>query len=273
MVASAQLDQAASGLVNAAIGFADRRVPVFPLHPRTKKPATEHGLKDATANVNQVSQWWRQMPDANIGLVTGPRSRCWVLDIDNNKDGEASLRRLEAKHGDLPASVETITGSGGRHLLFAWPRIGPGPRNSASSEALGKGIDVRGDGGYIVAPPSIHPNGRHYEWSVDSASKIVPAPPWLLRLALDANQSIGAGRWREIVGKPIEDGTRNASLTSVVGMLLRKDIDPYTTLELARALNVYRCEPPINDREVVRIVDSIAGKELRRRGGINDDAG
>lgn len=259
-----------SELAQAALHFAEQGYPVFPLRPRSKIPATENGLKDASTDLDQVRRWWGRNPDANIGLVTGPASRCWVLDIDNNKDGEASLRRLEADHGPLPETVETLTGSGGRHVWFRWPRIGPGPRNSASADCLGSGIDVRGEGGYVVAPPSIHPNGRKYECSVDSAEQMAAAPPWLLGLALKANQSAGSGRWREVVSNPIGEGKRNTSLTSVVGMLLRKDIDPYTTLELARALNAYRCQPPMDDREVVRIVDSIAGKELRRRGGIHD---
>lgn len=257
-------------LTKAAVDFAERGYPIFPLWPRTKNPATEHGLKDASTDLDQVRRWWGRNPDANIGLVTGPDSRCWVLDVDNNENGEANLRRLEADNEALPETVETLTGSGGRHIWFRWPRIGLGPRNSASANSLGKGIDVRGDGGYIVAPPSVHPNGHRYEWSVDSAEQMAAAPPWLLGLALKANQSAGSGRWREAVSNPIGEGKRNTSLTSIAGYLLRKDIDPYTTLELARALNAYRCQPPMDDREVVRIVDSIAGKELRRRGGLHD---
>ena len=86
------------------------------------------------------------------------------MDVDG-LDAEVELRRLEAKHGNLPATVEVIT-TRGRHLYFQTPETSV--RNSAGKVA--PGIDVRGDGGYVLAPPSIHPSGRRYEWSVDCAS-------------------------------------------------------------------------------------------------------
>ena len=94
-----------------------------------------------------------------------------MLDIDGD-DGEASLRKLEAEHGALPDSVESITGKG-RHV---WFRINGSPiRNSAST--IAPGIDVRGDGGYVLAPPSIHPSGKAYAWSVDCACENSPTRP------------------------------------------------------------------------------------------------
>lgn len=253
-------------LTTAAIGFAKRGYAVFPLMPRSKAPATRHGFRDASADAGIVSGWWRSTADFNIGLPTGPRNGFWILDIDGD-NGEASLRRLEFEHGQLPATFETLTGGGGRHVWFRWPRIADGPRNSASADCLGDGLDVRGDGGYIAAPPSIHKNGRPYEWSVDSADQIAPAPSWLLTLACEATKKRANGRWQAASQAPITEGKRNDALASVTGMLLHKGIDPGTTLSLIQAFNAYQCSPPIDAAEVDKIVNSIAGIDEHRRKG------
>ena len=120
------------------------------------------------------------MPDCNIGIATGAVSGFFVLDVDNKdgKDGEASLRELEAKHGLLPTTIEVITGEG-RH---AWFRIGEHGAIRNSAGTIAPGLDIRGDGGYVIAPPSIHPSGKRYEWSVDSNDEFAEAPEWLHEL-------------------------------------------------------------------------------------------
>ena len=116
---------------------------------------------------------------SNSPIATSPSlpvaaSGIFVVDVDG-LDAEATLRRLEAEHGALPATVEVITARG-RHIYFKWPQ--EPVRNSAGK--IGPHIDVRGDGGYVLCPPSIHPSGRRYSWSVDSADRIADAPGWLL---------------------------------------------------------------------------------------------
>jgi Bifunctional DNA primase/polymerase, N-terminal len=103
-------------------------------------------------------------------------SRVWVLDVDG-EDGEASLRALETEHGALPATWESLTARG-RHVWFYCDCPVP-----CSTSKIAPGIDVRGDGGYVVVPPSIHPSGRAYVWSVDRADDLASAPDWLLHLA------------------------------------------------------------------------------------------
>jgi len=167
-----------SKLATAAINYARKGYRVFPLEPRGKTPRTEHGVKDATTDIEQVTRWWRAMPDANIGIATG--SGLLVLDIDGPQ-GQASLDELEGLHGPLPRTPTQRTGKG-RHFLFAV--TGP-VKNSASR--IGPGIDTRGDGGYIVGGPSIHPNGEPYTWDADARPSQLPAAPcpaWILdRLA------------------------------------------------------------------------------------------
>jgi len=194
-----------------ALSLAQHGLAVFPLQPREKKPyGHSTGLHAATIDHLLVDRWWagreplpkkedapasvviRVRADSNIGIVTGPASGVWVLDLDG-KTAEEGLAALVAVHGELPATPEQITG-GGRQLLFAWDDAYP-IRNSASR--IGPKIDVRGDGGYIVAPPSIHPGkpeegippGRVYTWVPGRSPFDIPfaaAPEWLLKAAMPA---------------------------------------------------------------------------------------
>jgi hypothetical protein len=189
----------------------------------------------------------------------------FVIDVDH-LDGEASLRQLEAAHGQLPNSVEVITARG-RHIYFKYPQVPV--RNSAGK--LAEHLDVRGDGGYVLAPPSLHPSGRRYHWSVDSAGAFAEAPAWLLdKITEPMNNGAGAtppAQWRALVGSAVSEGKRNDQLARLSGYLLRHFIDPIVALELLQSWNATHCQPPLPDREVFSIVDSISRLELKRRGG------
>ena len=162
-------------IVDAALDLAARGLAVFPCLPQAKEPAVKRGFHAATTNPQTIRRFWL-IPDRNIGIATGMASRVWIADIDG-ECGEANLRRLEAQHGALPATWESLTARG-RHIW--WRCDAPVP---CSAGKIAPGIDVRGCGGYVVAPPSIHPSGRSYEWSVDCADELAVAPAWLLQLA------------------------------------------------------------------------------------------
>lgn len=251
-------------MLRSALTLATRKgLCVFPCQPRDKRPAVANGVKAATREPQTIREWWRQMPDANIAFATGKPSGIFVVDVDGI-DAEAELRRLEAEHGALPATVEVITPRG-RHVYFRMPTTDI--RNSASK--IAPGIDVRGSGGFVVCPPSIHPSGRRYEWSVDCASAIAEAPPWLLAKIAPSNgtgnnSTTPPSEWRELI-KGIKEGVRDSSLTKLSGYLLRRHVDPFVTLELIRVFNATRCTPPLPDKDIERIVSSIAGLELKRR--------
>ncbi len=156
-----------------ALGLARRDWPVLPCHHANagrcscgdadctsvgKHPRTRHGLHQATTDARTIRGWWRQWPDANVGVRTGAApagAGVIVVDIDPAHGGEESLARLEREHGALPATLEAATGGGGRHLWFAHPGITV--PNSAGR--VGAGIDVRGDGGYVLVSPSRHASG------------------------------------------------------------------------------------------------------------------
>lgn len=154
-----------------------------------KHPRTKHGLKDASVSPVQIKNWFvHQWPEANLAIVTGAISKLAVMDLDG-EDGEESLWGLEQHHGKLPTGPENLTGGGGRHLLCAHPGAGV---KIGNRQKLAPGLDVRGDGGYIVAPPSRHASGRCYEWEASSdpqTSVPPPLPPWLLTLLTASTQS------------------------------------------------------------------------------------
>jgi len=149
-------------ILSAALKYTVK-VPVFPGDPKTKRPLVKHGFKDASKDQEQIRAWWTRWPDAIICMPTGRASGFIVLDIDvkNGQDGRAALAELERQHGPLPKTLTAETPSGGLHLYFTMPDTDPPLGNSAGK--LGPGIDVRGEGGYIVLPPS-RINGRAYKW-------------------------------------------------------------------------------------------------------------
>jgi Bifunctional DNA primase/polymerase, N-terminal len=163
-------------LLDAALHYATLNLPVFPCVPRGKNPAVARGFYSATTNPETIRRFW-SVRDRNVAIPTGAISGFWVLDIDPDHCGDASIDALQAKHGMLPPTREVITGGGGRHLWFRYTG------SIQSSEGrVAPGIDVRGDGGYVVAPPSIHQNGRAYAWVTPDFAEPAIAPGWLVAL-------------------------------------------------------------------------------------------
>jgi hypothetical protein len=156
-----------------ALAYAARGWPVFPIRPGTKEPyGGTHGHLDATTGGDQIRAWWQRWPSAEVGIATGA-SGLFVLDVDPDKGGDGSLAALLASWGPLPATLTASTPRGGRHLYFA----GSGP---STQRRIGPGLDTRGQGGYVVAPPA---PGRH--WTIDIPP--APVPPWLLEALTESN--------------------------------------------------------------------------------------
>ena len=155
-----------------ALDYAKRGWAVFPLVPRGKTPLVKTGFKAATIDVHQVSAWWTQWPDANIGIACGA-SGLFVVDLDG-EEGTKSWIRIANNHGKPPATLLAQTGGGGFHVIFRACGLG----NSASH--IGPKIDTRGDGGYIVAAPSMHPSGERYKWINELEPSHTPA--WIIAL-------------------------------------------------------------------------------------------
>jgi hypothetical protein len=259
---------ARSPLCNAAIAYATRGFAVFPCAPRGKVPVTRHGCHDATKDLARITAWWCENPRYNIAVATGPVSKVFVLDVDG-LDAEVSLRKLEDQHGALPETVESITPRG-RHVFF---RCENGAiRNSAG--AIAPGLDIRGDGGYVVLPPSIHPSGRSYVWSVDSGDHFAEPPVWLTNSLGGSNngscrrQAKSPEHWHHIITNTVSNGARNSTLTSICGKLLHAGVTELALLyDVMCCINLARCEEPLSEGEVHTIVVSVARTHLKRLRG------
>jgi hypothetical protein len=252
-------ERAGGGIEAAAAGYLRRGWSVVPLRPASKLPAIRwEKYQHEHADAATLARWRRRWPDLNIGIVTGAVSGLVVLDLDPRHGGVESLAGLERLHGALPETVEAETGGGGRHLYFACPEAAP--RNEAG---LAPGLDLRGEGGMVVAPPSIHPSGIPYRWREGRGPEaLAPArlPLWLLHLARDGAAGRGhpLDHWRELVRQGVEQGRRNTTIASFAGHLLWHGVDPEVVLELLLCWNRQRCRPPLDDDEVARVVGSIA---------------
>jgi len=247
-------------------------------HSPAKHPVgslAPQGLKNATTDPGTVERWFADQP-WNVGIATGAASGIVVVDIDPRHGGDESLVALERQNGPVPATWRFLTGGGGEHLLFRHP--GGTVPNSAGE--IANGVDVRGDGGYIVAAPSLHICGRRYAISVDHHPDETPLahlPAWLLAAVRPTapgikRQPASATEWRRRIANAVPEGERNVALARIAGMLLGRRIDPHSCLDLLLALNATHCQPPLSESEVLGIVASIArreyvGRARRRKGG------
>ena len=239
--------------LNAAIEYAGKGMAVFPLKPRDKKPLTKHGVNDATTDFDTITKWWKKNPNANIGIACGQVSGgLLVIDLDERANGVSgfdSLHEWESEHGELPETARTITGKGGSHILY---RVDHKENNRVD---LLEGVDVRSDGGYIVAPPSIHPNGNRYEWEYDPEEyDIREADETVMELLSIGKKKVDVDKFTS--PDKIPDGKRNDTIYKVACSLQAKGLGDGAILAACRAENQSMCDPPLTDEEVDKIVES-----------------
>jgi hypothetical protein len=181
-------------------------------------------------------------PDANIGIATGGGRA--VLDIDLRNGGDGALASLEAAHGrELPGTAKVATGGGGWHHYFAAPA-------GTRSRDLAPGVELKGEGSYVVAPPSLHASGREYVWIHDGER--ADAPAWLL----EAGQQRRNGS-APPVEEAIPEGQRNSKLLSLAGSMRRRGMGPAEIEAALEVTNTQRCQPPLDADEVRRIAGSV----------------
>jgi Bifunctional DNA primase/polymerase, N-terminal len=161
-----------------ALSYAREGFAVFPCKPRGKEPITKHGFKDASRDEAQIRKWWTRAPNANIGIATGARSGLIVVDIDS-LEGAKLLLKLTERFGALTPTHRVVTRKG-CHFYFKLP-----PNCGAVPSSKGGGLDIRADRGYVITPPSIHPDGGSYKWDCASPDEMAMAPQWLLAFAGD----------------------------------------------------------------------------------------
>lgn len=242
---------------------------IFPLAEKSKFPAIKggRGCLDASSNHEQVCAWFDAFPSANIGIATGEINGVVVIDVDVDEekgvDGKEGLKELEKNLGNLPETWEAITGRGGRHLYFRYP-AGHTISNSASS--IANGVDVRGNGGYVVAPPSIHQNGRSYQWEVEhypNENPLADLPgKWVEAIENAAkhgkagakHQAQGVGRFT--LPEKIPEGQRNTMLFKYAASMRAQRVQPSEISKALASANAERCSPPLSNADVIRIYNS-----------------
>lgn len=220
-----------------------------------KHPRTMHGLKDATADQSQIIKWWGQWPAANIGVATGPASGVVVVDIDPRNGGMDSWAALIADKEFEHLGPACLTGGGGMHLYFRHP----GTKVMSRSGEFADGVDVKGDGGYVVAPPSIHATGTAYSWIEGYAPwerECQEIPAWLQKLMETAVQTTAAP-----VADRITQGKRRSALLSLAGSMRHRNMGETAIFNALMAENAEKCEPPLETQEVARLAASAGSWE------------
>jgi len=231
--------------------LAQRGLCIHPLQSHNKIPIIQQWQNNASTNLSIIKDWSSKYPDCNWGIVTGKKSKIFVVDIDAKNGGIESWAALLADH-QIPDTPVVITGGGGLHYYFVYPSRKT-IRNSASK--IGKGIDIRGDGGQVVIPPSIHPSGKAYEWEKNKSILEIPiavAPKWLLTLIT----SKASGSKKAAIGEKMVEGTRNNQIYYKALQLAKEN----TAIEFTIHTMMIWCkttdEPDMTKEEITATVES-----------------
>jgi hypothetical protein len=217
----------------------------IPIKKRTKQTALGQlaPYLNRRATKEELAAWaW-----PGVGIVTGPVSGVLVLDVDG-PEGEEELR----KHGH-PVTPMVRTANGGLHLYFKHPE-----QHVRTGIRVAPGLDVKASGGYVVAPPTLGPNGRPYEWIVSPEEADLAEPPWWLMNLLAQERSKAPA---PLVGERIPSGKRNDALASLGGTMRRRGMGEAEIFGALEVTNRLRCKPPLPEEEVRRISASIARYE------------
>lgn len=250
----------------AARYYAKRGLLVHPLRPGEKLPLLQRWQHRATTDPVVIDVWFAKWPTAGVAIATGAASGIVVLDIDPRHGGNESLDELVAEHGEMPETWTAHTANAGGHLYFRHPG-----RPTRNRVALWPGIDLRGDNGYVAAPPTALDASRRYVWQSESGPHeiaLASPPHWLLSSIEQRTGTVEPrpiDEWSALVRNGVARGARNATVARLAGYLLRRKPAARAVLEIMRAWNQSRCRPPLSDEEIARTVDSIARREGGRR--------
>jgi hypothetical protein len=251
-------------LMKAALSQAQNGKPVFPCKRGGKEPLTPHGHLDATTDPRRIHMWWNRYPGANVAIPTGKRSGILAVDHDTYKEGTASLEEVEAILGPVSKGVTIATGSGGRQYLFRYPE----GLNIRNATGVLPGVDIRGEGGYILAPGSAT-KGTYKRLDKRPLSE----PPAQLVQTLTEPQrdavkirGITTAASVSVAGPAILEGTRDVTLTRIAGRLHDGTRSLDDLADELLEINTQRCEPPLPDAQVLKVARSIHSREPCRLG-------
>ena len=264
---------AASENGKVAESYAQMGLSVFPLRPGTKAPATKHGCKDATCIIKGMADGWGA---CGIGIAMGNNNLRNIIaldfDVDESagKDGLETLRIWEREHGELPETWRCITPRGGMHIYYELPEGAPEYRNSVNEELA---VDVRADGGYVVAPPTKLADGREYIWECDCAPDDIELAEAdaNVRAFIDYVQAGKVAKRGEKFKLPavIPEGKRHDVLVKQACSMIADEMDEALILSVLKTVNKERCKPPYKDGEVEAIWSDVIS---RYNPGLSDEA-
>ncbi|MBI1744682.1 bifunctional DNA primase/polymerase [Candidatus Acetothermia bacterium] len=231
------------GTLDAALDYLHRGWSIIPIKPRDKRPLVDWAeFQSRRPTEDEVRSWFERWPEANVAIVTGAISNIIVLDIE--ADAHLNSDSIKKDH-PVPITTMSRSGSGGQHIYFHRPRF-----HVPNAVRILPGVDLRGDGGYVVAPPSLHPCGQRYEWIIELIKRQT-------KLKKD---------WSKL-SQGVLEGQRNETAASMVGKLLSRlkpqdwDSVAWPLLQAWNAKN----RPPLDERELRTIFDSIAKRESSKR--------
>ena len=238
-----------------ALHYAEMGLAVFPLACRDKVPAVVDGCKAATTERTTIERWWDKNPQYNIGIATGNKSSGLVvidLDVDKNKgiDGYDVLRDWQNKHGKLPETWQSITGRGGYHYFYKDAIV------HSNRVGLYEGVDIRGEGGYIVAPPSVHPNGNIYEWEQGPEEYEIAQVDNIVNDFFKGEKQRRDSEHKTNFKVPelIPEGKRVDTIVRLIASLRTKGLDDDAIKAAVRVENEKRCNPPLKEKELEKAV-------------------
>lgn len=212
-----------------ALSCAYRGWKVFPLFPKSKRPLTQSGFKDASDDLDQIKDWWAKWPDANIGIPTGKPNNIVVVDIDPRNGGWQSLDEMGLSPIDYTPVHHIETGSGGAHYYYSYPQ----QFTLLPCRKLAEGVDFKADGGYVVGSGSIHPNGKPYRVISDGTEEL---PETILKY-LTSNKAPGPQKPKNWLAKMLEElgpGNRNDSFCRIAGKLHRLGLEDEDIIALLK---------------------------------------
>lgn len=251
-------------MMDQAIKYSEMGLAVFPVR-QNKTPYTPHGCKNAKTDLRAIKNWWKRYPDANIGIATGSISGgIIVIDIDIDEDkgvyGDESLREWEREHGELPETWRAITGRGGYHYYYR------SDKKIKNTTNLYPGIDIRGEGGYVIAPPSLHQNGNYYQWELDPEEIDIHFADQQVMAFINGSSKETSKEQKEkfVLPEKIKSGSRNDTLYRYGCSLQAKgysDDEIFNKLEDANT----HCDIPLKDEELSTIYNSVLEKEKGTR--------
>jgi putative DNA primase/helicase len=253
--------------LRAALRYAAHGWKVFPLTGKHPIRGT-HGFKDATTDRKQIKRWWQQYPSANVGIACDDEHGPIIIDADkpNTKKGEHPAHELLDDLA-LPDTRVAQTSPGKQHMYFDPPVVPTdiGRIIRVTQHGVKYAVDILGSGGYVVAPPSRHPDtGKRYTWT--RKTRIRPLPESVLHLIADHRGTNASAPSSVIklaaaqIPKLIQEGERDTILTSMAGTMRRRGMSEEEILAALRVANETRVIPPLPDKDLRRIAKSIASK-------------